>query len=251
MPFILFENHCVGATVTWEGTITNFTAGQARDGRTNTQAGFSVVGNGIDWDFGESKTWDTLGIARHNFADAMDGVSDNVSIYGKVNSGDSWTLIKSDIVQASNDIYTTTFSPVTYRYAAVRFNFTNNLYVADISIGERLDLERAQRFGFQKPEFADSDQVISNVTKGQNLVGLSIKQQPKKVRYELFYYTANFYTRWLAMTAAMKSRPIYIKHDDNEKAFYCWPSRNMPAPKYSQNIQGYYDVDLLMEGITE
>ena len=252
MPFILFENHCQANTVSAQSTVTNFPAANASDGKTNTQTAISGTGNGIDYDFGAAKTWDTLAIARHNFAEAMNGTTDSVMIYGKAVDTDAWTLVHSDILPVSNDVYTTTYSSVSYRYCAIRFNFTNATpYMADISLGERLDLERSQKHGFIKPEFADSDKIIANITRGQNLVGLNINQAPKRAKFRLFYYTSAFFARWSSLITELKQHPIYIQWNDSEKPFYCWPASSIPQPKYSANIQNHYDAVLDMSGITE
>lgn len=254
MSFILYENHCIDATIDSETTITNFGFSNAVDGRTNTQCGITgdTTTKTIDLDFGSSLDWDVLCIARHNFASAANGTTDTIIIYGKVNSGDAWTQIDSSVTPASNDIYVKTFTGVTYRYCRIAFVFSSSdAYMADISVGERLVLERSQKFGFTKPDFADNDKVIPNITRGQNLVGLNIDQMPKRVRFRLFYYTASFFTDWNALVTALKLRPIYIRWRSTEKAFYCWPNSAIPQPSYSASIQNYYDVTLDMMGITE
>ena len=167
MPFILFENHAQSDKVSAETTVTNFPAANASDGRTNTQTAINGSGNGIDYDFGAANSWDTLAIARHNFADCSNGTTDVIQLDGKANALDAWTNVYNGTMPVSNDIFTATFTNVTYRYCRIRFGFTNGTpYMGDISIGQRVNLERAQKHGFIKPEYADNDQVIANITNG-------------------------------------------------------------------------------------
>ena len=130
-----------------------------------------------------------------------------------------------------------------------------NATAADIALGDAITLERDQKFGFIAPEFADGDEIIPNITRGQNIVGLSIKEGVKRIRLQLPYYTSSFYsTNWANIVAALKQYPIYLnwKNANDAVPFYCWPSRKMPQPKYSSNVSSYAYLDavLELEGVT-
>lgn len=251
MGYVLCENVLRSATVVSEDTITNFPISSALDGRTATQSGFDDASNReVVFDLGEATSIDTLSIGRNNLSTktiTIAGSSDNVS----------YTNITGFIsVTTSSKVYSKKLSsPVSYRYYRLTVGSgVHDGYISDIALGEAVDLERSQKHGFIKPEFADGDRIVANITEGNNLAGLYVKQGFKRCKFSFFYYTASFFdTNWSTIIAEMKSYPIYIVWDtpETERPFYCWPSSRMPQPEYSKNITGYYNASLDMEGITE
>lgn len=244
---ILYNNLLRSATITSETTITNFGIAHALDGRTSSQAGFqSGADRDTVFDFGSATSVDCVAFARHNFNTA----NATITISGSADNVSYTTLTTATFTD--DMVYTKAFTSASYRYIRVRVNATaSNAYCSDIYIGEKLDLERSQKHGFIKPEFADNDKVIANTTLGQNLAGITIQQEMKSVRFDLFYYTAAFFAVWETLAATMKSYPIYIVWNDNEQPFYCWPKSKIPNPAYAKNINGYYSVKMDMQGITQ
>lgn len=245
---ILYNNILRGATVVSEDTLTNFPIANALDGKLVTQVGFSPdADRDIIFDLGVTTTFDTIAMARHGFADLSNvdfsvwGSSDNVS----------YTNLSGVLNVASNDVYVNTFSSSSYRYVRLRFNSTViSAFVSDIFVGAKLDLERSQKYGFIKPEFADNDTIRQNITRGQNLAGIEVERKVKSVSFTLDYYTDSFFNaNWEDLALTMKSYPIYIKWDTSEKVFYCWPSKSIPQPRYSANTNNYYSVKLDMQGV--
>ncbi|NBT49949.1 MAG: hypothetical protein EBV86_01960 [Marivivens sp.] len=249
MAGILHENVLRGATLLTDQSITNFGFANATDGRTATQAGYAPSSQEIRVDLGSGKAVDTLCIARHTLFSQtctidIDGSNDN-STYFNV----------ADLTPTSDDVIYHTFTQATYRYYKIVISSIDaNVYFSDFALGTRVDLERDQKHGFIKPEFADGDKVIANITRGQNLAGLNLQEGLKRCRFDLFYYTASFFTtNWANIVADMKLYPVYISWDtnDTEQAFYCWPTSRIAEPRYSKNINGYYDARLDMTGITQ
>lgn len=251
MGYILCENVLRSATITSESTIANFPIASALDGRTATNAGFDdAADREVVFDLGAAISIDTLAIGRNNLSTktvTIAGSSDNVS----------YTNITGFIsITTSSKVYSKKLaSPVSYRYYRLTVGSgVQDGYIADIALGQAVDLERSQKHGFIKPEFAEGDRIIPNVTEGNNLAGLYVKQGFKRCKFSLFYYTASFFTtNWQTIINEMKSYPIYIVWDtpETELPFYCWAYSKMPEPSYAKNINGYYNATLSMEGITE
>lgn len=251
--FMLWENVLRNATIVSEQTLSNFGAANMLDGKTSTQAGFAGgQQSDVIFDTGEATTVDTLCVGRHN---GRDSTSMFVKVYGSDDniSYTYLTLIGSLSLRETFN-YGLITTPQTYRYFKIEVTSLGpdiDAYIADISLGVRLDLERSQKHGFTPPQFADGDQIIPNVTRGQNLAGLTVKQGLKRVKFDLFYYQESFFNRWLEFTDSVKRYPCYILWDDAETLFYGWPTKKIPEPRYSKNIEGYYTVRLDMMGFTE
>lgn len=248
MPgFILYRNEIDGATVVSEATKSGFPISNAVDGVTATKAG--IVADSTDKDiiidFGSPKTLSAFAVFGHNGGGS---ISAFVSVWGSADNSTYTQLGSTQTVNESGVKYHT-FSAASYRYVRLRFNVTGgDFYFSDFIVTERLELERSQRHGFIKPEFADGDTITPNLTRGENLAGLTIKTAPSRAKFDLFYYSESFFSDWLELTATMKTRPIYIVYDDGEKAFYCWPYKDIPKPSTAKNINGYYNVQLNMMG---
>ncbi len=250
--FILWENHLRGATIVSESTLTNFGASNMVDGKTSTQAGFAGgATRSVPFDLGTAKPVDTICVGRHN---GIDSTSAFVRLYGSDDNISYSSVSLAVSINTRTKFNYLSFTPASYRYYRVDVTSLGNnidLYIADVSIGEKLDLERPQKHGFIPPEFADGDQIISNVTRGQNLAGITVKPGLKKVKFNLFYYSESFFTRWLDFTESVKRYPCYIEWDDIETLFYGWPTKRIPQPAYAKNIVGYFNVTLDMSGFTE
>jgi len=248
MASICYNNILRSATVQSEDTLSGFGIANALDGRTSSQVGFSSGANReVDFDLGATTAMKTLAIARHN----LGTVGGTVNVYGS-NDGSIYIFILA--LTPTDDKVNVKEWTVTnnYRYYRITISgHTSAAYIGDIFIGPHLELQRDQKHGFVKPDFSDGDTVIPNITRGQNLVGLNIKEQPKRVRFQMPFYSSSFFNDWESLVAQMKLYPVYIKWNDNETPFYCWPTRSMPQPSYSRNINGYYDIKMDMSGITQ
>ena len=250
MALILFENLFRTGSVNTIGTVSGNVDGLI-DGRTSTSESFAT---GATREFRVDMTTATnvncLGVGRNNLS--THGAT--VTVQGSTDDAIYSTLFS--ITPTADDVLikldSTTHS---YRYYRIQISgHSSNVFACDIAIGEAKTLERDQKSGFIAPLYADGDEVIPNVTRGQNLVGLSIKQGLKRVRVGLPYYTSAFFSDWQSFIAVLKTYPVYLvwKSDNTSEAFYCWPWRRLPQPKYSASISGYayFDTILDLEGIT-
>ena len=251
--FMLWENALRGATIVSEQTLTSFGASNMTDGKTSSQAGFSGGQvSSVVFDLATATTIDTMCVGRHN---GIDSTSMFVKLYGSDDNA-SYTYLDFFVSLNSRTKFNYYLSSTskTYRYYKVEVTTLGNnidAYIADISIGERLDLERSQKHGFTPPEFSDGDHIIPNVTRGRNLAGLTVKQGLKRVKFDFFYYHQSFFTRWLEFTESVKRYPCYILWNDVETLFYCWPTKKIPEPSYAKKIQDYFNVKLDMMGLIE
>ena len=234
----------------WIGSTSGSNIG-ITDGRTSTTESFeSGIVREIIVDNGSATDINCIAAARHN----LSTMGATLAVEGSSN-GVSFSALFS-VTPTDDNILLSLQSTQSYRYYKIKISgHTGTVTIADLAIGKYITLERDQKYGFIAPEFADGDQVLPNVTRGQNLVGLSIKEGFKKIRLQLPYYTSSFYdTNWANITAALKSYPIYLnwKLANDAVPFYCWPSRAIPQAKYSANISGYAYLDSTMdlEGIT-
>lgn len=248
MGGICYDNILRSGTIISENTIADFRAANAYDGKTSSQMGVTAGGDrDLIIDNGSAVEIDTLCFARHTLG-ASGG---SIQVAGSTNNSSYTTLFT--VNPADDNVTFSAQSSYTYRYYRIRVTgHSHNTYFADIFLGKRLDLQRSQKHGFIKPEFADGDQIISNITRGGNLAGLSVKTGVKRAQFDLFYYTASFFTEWADLVSTMKQYPIYIVWDSSnaQLPFYCWPTKNIPQPKYSRSINGYYTVKMDMSGIT-
>lgn len=255
MPgFILAENILESASVFREDSQAGYPIANAFDGRTATKSaidGTVITANRFIFDLATPTEADCVCISGHNAADLTQVLvtvyysDDNVSFYSAMPS--------EYIVLTDNKAGYHTFDLRSHRYWEIRITPTGStdFYFSDVSLGKRKDLERSQKHGFTKPEFVDNDQITPNLTRGQNLAGLTVKAMPRRVKFDFFYYTEAFFSDWENIIARMKVKPVYILWDDAKQVFYCWPSKKMPQPSYAKNIFGYYNVKLDMTGFIE
>lgn len=234
-------------------TATGFGPSNSLDGRTSTFTKFSSGTNqNIYYDFGSPQSFDSFAVARHNFsANTSMGVqvsTDNITYTNVIP-----TFSVADCQNVFKDL-----GSQSYRYVRLLFTDTSQEMVfADVFVGPSLELQRSQLHGFTRPGLSDGDTVIANVTRGKELAGLTIRPNPERVRFTMPYYTSSWLSEFISLRDTMKQYPIYMIWDItrsevpftcSEPAFYCWPTKAMPAPKYSKNINGYYDVRFDMTG---
>jgi len=237
-------------------TVSGFDASKSLDGRTTTFTMFNPGISQIVYDLGSQKNFNTLCIARHNIGPT----SGYFLLYGSNDNITYTPIIGNTYPQIGKNIFVDLGGQF-YRY--VRFtvsDFTKQTYLADISVGQALEMQRSQKHGFIRPGLVDDDVIISNVTRGRELAGLSVIENMQRIIFDLPYYTKDWLDNWKNLTQVMKWFPIYIIWDINrndhpfgnstggEPAFYCWPTKKVPEPRFSKNINGYYDIKMDMTG---
>jgi hypothetical protein len=249
MAAILYENIIRDFTVLTDESADSIN--NSHDGRTSTSTSFATgATRSIVVDCTSARTVNCLAFGRNNAG----STSTTITVQGSTDNASYSTLFTKDPTDDRVKFYIQ--SNYSYRYYKIQISgHSNTVYFADLALGEYLSLERDQKAGFISPLYADSDRVVNNITRGQNLVGISIKEGLKRVKLSLPYYTSSWFSDWEALITVLKAFPIYLhwKADNSDQAFYCWIRDKFPEPKYSKNVSGYayLDVDLDLEGIIE
>jgi hypothetical protein len=249
---ILYNNLLRNDSIVTDVSVTGFGPENAYDGRTTTFVKYnSGTNQGTTYDLGAQLSFDSLAIARHNM-----GANSYIKVTGSNNGVDYTNIITSYNVIYEKNIFVDLGSQ-SYRYVQILFSdTTQEKTMSDIFLGPSYSLDRSQKFGFTRPGLSDGDQLITNVTRGKELAGMTIKSGLDRIVFNLPYYSSAWLGEFLEFRDTMKQYPIYIIWDTSrnetpftggEPAFYCWP-RRLPEPKYSKGIQGYYDIILDMEG---
>jgi len=244
MGAIQYENILRGATVLTDESIGS-AASKIIDGRTSSSARFATgATRNLTFDCGASKTVKSVCFARNNAGSTSATItvrssSDNIS-YSTVhtaNPTDDKIYFHIDPSQASA------------RYWNIQISGHNaECYITDLALGVPLTLERDQKGGFISPLYANNDEIIPNITRGQNLAGITVKPGIKKVKLRLPYYSSSFYSNWSDLIDVLKTYPVYLKWDKagTKEAFYCWPDKKLPQPAYSKNVANYAYLDAIM-----
>jgi len=249
MGYILYDNVLRGSTVTSDDSTG---IASALDGRTSSSALWTDTGatRTTVIDCATAQSVDALGIGRNNLGTQ----NATVVIAGSSNNSSYTTLFT--ITPADDSVVMESISSVSYRYYRIQITAQDaDVYITDIALGVRLDLERDQKGGYISPEFADGDQITPNTTRGQNLAGLTLKTGFKSVTINLPYYTrSGFFSYWADFIASAKQYPFYIVWDlaGNEQPFYCWFKKKIPQPQFSKNVPGYAYLNgsMILEGLT-
>lgn len=194
-------------------------------------------------DLGQSKTFRYFCVAVHS----LSGTTVNIS-------GSEDDSAYTDIVAISflsNDVRVEEIPESTYRY--VRFRFTgmpSTAYVADMYLGDGLELENGIPVGFVPPEQADKDKIKANFTGRGGLVGLDVERNPKKIRLPLNDYLDTWFLQnWKAMVDNLKSYPGYLLWKDGARALFFVLDGEPGDPKYTYHNR--QSVTLNLQGFVE
>jgi hypothetical protein len=242
-----------GATVLSETTLSGFPASNMLNGKTNYQAGFEVgADRSVVFDMGESINLTgvslAVGIAKHNLftvtaSIVLAGSADNVS----------YTTI-STLTPASDGVQ---YWPVTisasYRY--IRITVTGhggNAYIANFSFGTPVVFPSGQPSGFVDPTQGFRDDVRSNVTRGNELAGLTIISRPKEFKISANKVPfADFDTFADQLFSAVSAGPFYFKwanttEDGIDAApAFAWLKDKMPASRWDGILSKSLNFDCM------
>jgi len=244
MAAFYYDNLLRSATVLSEDTATDFEVERGLDGRTSTQVGMETGANrDLVFDFGSAKSFSHVCVANHNLNGAtltVAGSSDNATYTTVGTIAYDNDYVRVDAVTSSS-----------YRYLRLRFSgHASTIYIADIFVGQPLSLLYGIPHGFTPPEQADQDEIQAHMTGGGSLVGISIKQKPKRIRLALNDYPASWFkSNWLAFTESMKIYPGYFLWKDGERAMFFTFDRLIGIPAFRGNIR--QSINLNMIGFVE
>jgi len=250
MGFILYENILRGATILTDETVGS-SASKIVDGRTSSSAKFaSGAQRNIYFDCGSAKSAGAVAWARSNAG----STSATINIRSSTDNVTYTTRFTEN--PTTDKVTVETGGTYSARYWNIQIDgHTSECFITDLALGVPLTLERDQKGGFISPLYANNDEITPNITRGQNLAGITVKPGIKRVKLRLPYYSSSFYSNWSDLIDVLKTYPVYLKWDKagTKEAFYCWPDKKLPQPAYSKNVANYAYLDAIMnlQGFTE
>lgn len=242
-PFFMVDNPLRGATVIAEDTITGFEFNNALDGSTSTQAGFLTgAARSVTFDLGVSTQLRFFGAAAHNMTGAR------VQIETSPN-GSSFTVART--VYFSAGVTVSEFAALSTRYLRITIDtFAVDGYVSDLFIGDAVELPYGMPVGFIPPEFADEDEINTNMTGNGAIVGIELNQRPKKIQVKLDDYEASWMaSNWPILRDGLKQYPGYFLWSDTGQPFYGSFDGGADKPKYTSHNRMSGKVNMI--GFTE
>lgn len=253
------NNYLKTATFVSQETISGFAMDKAIDGRTNTQAGFDSGANRVVViDFGSLKAISAIGIARHNAG----SVGATLTFAHSATVGGTYTDFHV-IEPVDNSIVWDTFNvnpdlsyitdEITARYIRLTVSgHSADLYIADLYVGEKLDLPDNTDDGLVGYEWCDNDEIITNLTYTNELVGITtLAKLPTAVLKMNNVLPSWMRTYYAGVIVALKTAPIYWRWKEyGVSAFYCWPQKNTGQPRYVEKGK-YVSFEIKVEGIRE
>lgn len=234
---ILGASLLASASIVSSDALSGYPATNWSDNRTTTQTGFATgATRRVVYDFGAAQTFSAVGIAKANVHTA----SADLVVEGSAN-GSTWTEVFSKSYSSIFDqVIYEEFTPVNYRYVRLSFSgHTGTLYISDLTLGAHLKI-KGQPSGWTEPKNAHKDQIVSNVTRGNELAGLSFYSYPKEFKIHIANLTISESDAlaW-PLGIAVLSGPFYFKWAnasedgiDGAPAF-CWLKNQLPQSPWS------------------
>lgn len=259
MPSSIIVNNIMAAsavTVVSEATIAGSGFSRGIDGNLSSTAGVASGATRIVVvDLGSSRTFDTIGLARHNFA----SVGCTLNIYtGSSTTASTTTLLAT--VAPSNDYvqWIDVGNTVTDRYLYLYFSGqSSSAYFGDLMLGTLLSFGTGQPVGFVDPVLANDDDIIGNLTRGGFVTGTTYRPRPKKFSISIRNQTATWFeSNWQTIVDTLRRGPFFFRWADTADGYaaakrpaYCWISKGIKSPSYSS--MRHCSVSLDVEGVTE
>ncbi len=246
---ILGANLLAAATITSSGAASSYPATNMIDGRTNRQAGFLTgATRQVVFDLGTATEINAMGIAKHNLGTIgatidVETSSDNSTYYS----------IFSEEITSDNVLYFETATSHTRRYVRVSISgHGGTAFISDLTIGKYISTGTGQPVGFVDPVDAFNDQITSNVTRGNELAGISISAKPKQFKINARNIPASSFDAFAALVyAVVTSGPFYFKWAilaedgyDGRPAF-CWLRDKMPDSKWDGACSKGMTIDVI------
>lgn len=229
------------ATVVSSGALSTHPAGQMLDGRTSTQAGFAIgAAREVVLDLLNEKSINAFAIAKHN----LDSVAATIAVYSGTSSTGPWTLQGSIVFTSaiSTSAHHCDFvSTVSTRYIKVAISgHVGTAYISDFTVGEWINTTTGQPVGFITPYWAQTGRVTSNVTRGNELAGLTIESGPRefKIYIQRVEYFGGLEPIAQSIYNAITTGPFYFLWATAEDGFpdaalsFCWLKSSVPQIKW-------------------
>lgn len=225
---ILGNNYLRSATITVSGADAAYPASNMVDGRTNTQAAFLTgATRDVIFDLGSSREINAFGCAKHNLAD----VGANITVQTSTDAS-TWNTRFLEI-PLTNRVFMLWTTSVTHRYVRVRISgHTGTAYISDVTVGKVVDTADGQPVGFVEPLYAYTDEVRSNITRGNELAGITIVSKPRefKINVSNTDYSSPIIDN---IVTAVTTGPFYFQWANGTedgihgRAAFCWLKNRM------------------------
>lgn len=233
---ILGGNLLASATITSSGADASYPAANMVDGRTNRQAGFLTgATRQVVFDLGIAQEVNALGIAKHN----LGTMGATIDIETSDDNSTYYSLFSEEIT--SDDVqYFEAGTSHTRQYIRVSISgHGGTAYISDLTIAKYISTTTGQPVGFVDPVDAFNDQITSNVTRGNELAGISITARPKQFKINARNIPAAGFDAFAALVySVVTAGPFYFKWAvmaedgyDGRPAF-CWLRDKMPDTKW-------------------
>lgn len=237
---ILGASWLKSATITAEDTMTGYEAYKMSDGRTSSQAGFAVGASRVvtyEYASGLDITTSSIavGVAKHNLGTRTANLLIEVSEVAGV-----WeTLLNQAFTSNSPQVFEVTTTLSVWNYVRVTVSdHGGSVYISDLTIGEYVDTTRGQPVGFVVPAYAFRHEVRSNITKGNELAGLTIIKKPKEFKINIEHVdTFTLAPIILKILNIIDDGPFYFKWANTAEDGYdgsvafCW-LKTYPQVRY-------------------
>lgn len=259
MPSSIIVNNILAAsavTVISEETISGSGFTRGIDGNLSSTAGVATGATRIVVvDLGGAQTFDTIGLARHNFS----SVGCTLTIYTGSSSTASPSTLLATVAPTTDYVrWQDVGNSVTQRYLYLYFSGHDAAaYFGDLMIGTVLSFGTGQPVGFVDPVLANNDEIIGNITRGGFITGTTYRPRPKKFSIAIRNQTAEWFEEnWQTIVDTLRRGPFYFRWADTADGFatakrpaYCWIKKEIDSPQYSS--QRHCSVSFDVEGVTE
>lgn len=236
---ILGKNLLKASGIVSEVTTSGYPAKNLVNGRTSNQAGFTYGVTGeVVFDLGSSVNYSGktlgIGIAKHNLGNTTSTLTIAFSADNSTYSGSTSFNITTNFPQILELSYSSSFQ-------YVRIRVTNNdsqAYVSDLTFNEVIDIQSGQPVGYSSPFWSLGDEVISNVTRGGELAGVTIINKPKQFKINISKVDMADTVVMPALLNIMFAGAFYFKwatlSEDgiDGEVTYCWVKNKMPQIKH-------------------
>lgn len=246
---ILGSNLLSDATIVSSDADAAYPATNMVDGRTNRQAGFLTgATRQVVFDFGADTEINGCGIAKHN----LGSVGATIDIETSDDNATYYSLFAEEIT--SDDVqYFEAASSHNRRYLRVTISgHGGTAYISNLTIGLVINTLTGQPVGFVDPIDAHNDQITSNITRGNELAGISIISRPKQFKISARNIPASTFDDIAArIYEVVRSGPFYFKWAvtaedgyDGRPAF-CWIRDKMPDTKWDGPASKGMTIDVM------
>lgn len=246
---ILGNNYLKGATILSSNAESGYPAANMVDGRTNRQAAFAVNASPrvVVFDMLSAFNCSAVGVAKHNLA------SVGASLLVEVSADNStYSTLIDEAISSDGVLYFEPETSRTGRYVRVSVSgHDDTAYISDITVGDSVSILCGQPVGFVSPYWGYKDQILSNITRGNELAGITVINKPREFKISLSKIAIADEQVFYDVETATKSGPFYFKWAvldedgiDGEAAF-CWLKNSFFSTRFDSFVTRGATIDCM------